>query len=366
MTRSVTRSSSTSSSIGQQAPSPTPGSDTASTEAADAASERGAAVVRGASREQALAGSGTATDDVPRSWSCVVCLETVHAGAAVVPLSCGCTAFHAACVVQWLQHGNRSCPCCRFKPPLIDREGYDPEDYSDYDNHSEASSFAEGHNCPYADAACFGWSRDEIEAARAAHTKSHEEWERAARAWQLRITKNAASRVRAVEAALDQASRRESRPPAHKARLPPSGAHTESQLDAAVTRYREGQHKLAERTEAHKAATQLHEQAAKASTKRRRKITQQHANRVRKIRRGAEAEEARAFEEYLTRLAASDKLVQPADKAQDKADAALDSAETGLERAATALAKTTGWSKLSASLAPTMPAELENCSGHFF
>jgi len=80
-------------------------------------------------------------DAEPELATCAICLEPMEEGGAV-KLSCT-HSFHAACVVPWLQKGNRSCPTCRNKPPRqvlgdgseSERSDYERSDYdSEYDS----------------------------------------------------------------------------------------------------------------------------------------------------------------------------------------------------------------------------------------
>lgn len=119
-------------------------------------------------------------------------------GAATVALSCS-HVFHAACIVPWLQTGNRSCPTCRDKPP---RQRLGDDDSSD------ASDYGELHEDGY----------DSVSSS-ASHRALHEEWDRTWRTYVAAVDASIVPRRNAIARArrLAKATRPQDRKRAREA-----------------------------------------------------------------------------------------------------------------------------------------------------
>ena len=107
------------------------------------------------------------TDDGPAT--CAVCLEPMHEEGSTVALACSHT-FHAACIVPWLQNGNRSCPTCRNKPPrqLLGHDNGSESDRSHYD--SEGGYYDSEYDSEY------DGYYDHAAMQRSEHQALHDEW----------------------------------------------------------------------------------------------------------------------------------------------------------------------------------------------
>ena len=71
--------------------------------------------------------------------SCIICLETL--GDSPHTLSCN-HRFHASCLVDWFQTGNRACPTCRHRPPRT-AGASSPYGYDDHDQLISEDSFSD-------------------------------------------------------------------------------------------------------------------------------------------------------------------------------------------------------------------------------
>ena len=79
-------------------------------------------------------GPGEPEDD---DATCVICLSKLPRCEQHCLVGCG-HAFHAACIIPALQH-NRSCPICRYAPPVCEVSS-DEDDEDDEDEEDDESN----------------------------------------------------------------------------------------------------------------------------------------------------------------------------------------------------------------------------------
>ena len=283
------------------------------------AAANAAAATTAVNAAAATAAANAAEDD--HVAVCAICLEPMTDDASAVPLSCS-HRFHAACLIPWLQKGNRSCPTCREKPP---RQRFDGSE-------SEGSGYGSGYGN---DTDGYGSDSD----GDAAHRELHVTWDVTWAAWLASYRTSEALRKRAMTKAKKMASAARTRdPPAQK---------EAKRLARSLEQWQEKVKARKQRIEDIKKASRVAEQRR---TKKRNEVWKWHRKQYEALEKKRQAKMASVSQACL-------KLERDA----DAAERAMHQAAKAASSAEAKLAKAAGWEELAWSDHPILPAELEGC-----
>lgn len=243
---------------------------------------------------------------------CCICLDALLPKDPVVPLSCGCTAFHAACIVPWLQQGHRSCPLCRAAPARANFS--DDEDDEDHETY----------------------------AGRMLHRRSHMAWDDATSKWQAAVRANFELRGSAALATMAMAKKKRAGRTSAKA----------LQLAAqAVASFKRAREKVVLQEAALALAKGECDAARQKSAKKLAKVNETRAREVARVRAAAD-KEAEAVTSRLGRFVL----------AETTAQAKLLAANAARSRTEDTLASVGGWRRLPVGQRPLVPQDLIECT----
>ena len=197
--------------------------------------------------------------------TCVICLETL--GDSPHALSCN-HRFHASCLVDWFQTGNRACPTCRHRPPRT-AGASSPYGYDDHDQLISEDSFSDEDydglpmRMPPA-------VRQRFSALEAEHNAAREEWYQRE---DLRCEANEKARATAITKALA----------ASRARTAAKRKDAASKaLVRSANKYRSASSRLVESRKEHETSAKKLRAAEKVYQKKLAGICKKHRESVRK------------------------------------------------------------------------------------